>query len=66
MFQYWWKHERHVKIDKLWMSIAWMLPKTLVKWAFVRLTAHATTGQYEKTNTSELTVIEALNRWSVK
>lgn len=66
MLTYWWKHERHVKIEKLWMAIAWRLPKTLVMWCTVRLLAHATTGEYGATNPGELGAMEALSRWPAK
>ncbi len=49
--------------DKIWMWIVWKLPKTLIKWAAVRLMAHATTGQYGTCNTPSTTIIEALQRW---
>ena len=49
--------------DKIWMFIAWHLPKRLVMWASVRLMAHATTGKYAHTDTPSTTIIEALERW---
>ena len=49
--------------DKIWMWIAWHLPKNLVKWCAVRLMAHATTGQYSYVLTTKTTIIEALQRW---
>lgn len=59
MLKYWWL----VKKDKLQMWCAWHLPKWLVKWAAVRLMAHATTGEYSSTVVPELTGMEALKRW---
>ena len=49
--------------DKVWMWIAWHLPKELVKWCAIRLMAHATTGQYGQVNTTKTTIIESLQRW---
>lgn len=49
--------------DKIQMAIAWKLPKWLVKWAAVRLIAHATTGKYGSTVVPDLSAMEALNRW---
>ena len=49
--------------DKMQMAIAYRLPKWLVKWAAIRLIAHATTGKYGNTVVSDLNVMEALNRW---
>ncbi len=49
--------------ERIWMAIAWRLPKQLVKWAAVRLVASATQQpDYTKT-VPELTAIEALQRW---
>jgi len=45
------------------MWIAWRLPKWLVKWAAVRLIAHATAGEYSTTIVPELRVMDALKRW---
>ncbi len=50
-------------LERFWMFIAWHLPKELVKWAAVRLMAHATTGRYGHVNTTTTTIIEALQRW---
>lgn len=52
-----------MKKDKIQMWFAWGLPKWLVKWAAVRLAAHATTGKYGATIVPELTVMDALKRW---
>ena len=49
--------------DKIQMWIAWRLPKWLVKWAAVRLIAHATAGEYSTTIVPELRVMDALKRW---
>ena len=59
MLKYWW----NVKKEKLEMWIAWRLPKWLVKWAAVRLIAHATTGRYASTVAPELTAMDAMRRW---
>ncbi len=48
---------------KLYIFIAWMLPKELVKWCAVRLFAHATVGEYKNTIVPELTAMDALKRW---
>lgn len=49
--------------EKFWMWLAWRLPRVLVKWAAVRLGAHATTGDYSDTVVPELTFMDALKRW---
>lgn len=35
--------------DNLAKRVAWLLPKRVVLWAYVRVGAHATTGEYENT-----------------
>lgn len=50
-------------LDNLCISIAWILPKRLVKWAFIRVVAGATTGRYCHTVLPDLNVVEALKRW---
>lgn len=49
--------------DKLRLGVACCLPQWLVYWSFIRLVAFATTGKYQKTDTFQLTCIEALRRW---
>lgn len=49
--------------EKVWMWLAWHLPRTLVYWCAVRLMAHATTGKYGETIVPDLTCLQALNRW---
>ena len=43
--------------------LAWRLPRTLVKWAYIRVAAHATTGKHENTVVPELSMMDALRRW---
>lgn len=45
------------------MKIAWLLPKQIAMWAYIRVGAHATTGEYDSTNPTELGMMEALERW---
>lgn len=63
MFSYWWKHYRHVQVEKALNWIVWKLPKRLIYLASVRLMAHATTGKHNTTNPGELSTVEALRRW---
>jgi len=50
--------------EKLQMWIAWKLPHWLVKWAAVRLMAHATQGEHSGVIVPELTAMDALKRWA--
>ena len=45
------------------MSIAWHMPKWLVKWCAVRLGANAIQGKYSSQIIPELTFMNALKRW---
>jgi hypothetical protein len=49
--------------DKFTSWLAWHLPRFLVKWCYVRVAAHATTGRYGNTNPDRLGMMEALKRW---
>jgi hypothetical protein len=49
--------------EKAWMWLVWKLPETLIKWAAIRLIAHATTNKYAATVVPELTALDALGRW---
>jgi hypothetical protein len=50
-------------MDKFYQWVAWRLPKGLVKWCAIRVTAAATTGEYSDTVVPELTAMDALKRW---
>lgn len=49
--------------EKFWFWLAWRLPKKLVYFAAIRLTAFATQGDYSNTVVPELQAMEALKRW---
>lgn len=50
-------------MEKIAMWIAWKLPRCVVKWAAIRLVAHATQGKYSATVVPELTAMDAIQRW---
>lgn len=45
--------------------IAWLLPRRVAYWAFLRVAAHATVGPYSTQVVPDLTCIDALRRWEV-
>jgi len=49
--------------EKILIWLAWHMPKELVKWAAVRLMASATVNEYSDQIVSELTCLDALQRW---
>jgi len=55
-----WAHRRK---EQAQVAIAWKLPRWLVKWAAIRLMAHATTGRFSDQVVPELSCVDALRRW---
>ena len=58
------KYYRRKYTERLWLWFVWKLPESLIKWASIRLIAHATTGEYGNTVVPELSAMDALQRWS--
>ena len=50
--------------DKIWMWIAWRLPKALVSWCYIRVHAKATSGQYSHLHPDEVTWNQALKAFN--
>ena len=61
------RYEMRYELSKAWerfmVFLVWKLPKELVYWSAIRVSAHATTGQYSDQVVPELTVCDALKRW---
>lgn len=53
----------YVLRDETMLWCAHRLPRWLVRWATIRLIAHATVGKYGRTIVPELSAMEALKRW---
>ena len=49
--------------EKLQRRIAWMLPRSIIMWAYIRVVAHATTGKWSSQVVPELSAMDALERW---
>jgi len=49
--------------EKTVIWIAWHLPREVVKWAFIRAFAHASTGPCGNTHPDSLTYKEVYDRW---
>ena len=47
------------------MWVAWHLPRRLVMWSYYRVGAHATTGRYDNTDVTSLTMMDAIERWPI-
>lgn len=49
--------------EKLWIKLAWFIPKKLTYWASIRLMVNATVGEYSSQDVAALTCADALQRW---
>ncbi len=49
--------------DKICMWVAWHLPKRVVMWCAVRISAHASGPCYPHQIVPDLTVCDAVKRW---
>ena len=56
-----WRLTRIVEDAQMWL--VWRLPRWLVRWAVVRATLHATSGQRSNEVVPEVTAIEVMQRW---
>ena len=50
-------------LERLYIWVAWHLPKQLVMWCAVRVHTHAIAGQYSDQVVPELTAMDATKRW---
>ena len=57
------KYEARKQLERLLIKLVWHLPRHLVMWCYIRVAANATTGVYSNTVVTELTMMEALERW---
>ena len=64
--KYIWSDRRYLvnrRAEQVLRWLVWRLPKVVVMWCYIRVGAHATTGQYGNTVVTDLTMMEALKRW---
>ena len=61
--EYPWNHRIRIVKEKFWLWFVWLLPKELIKWAAVRMFAHATQGRYGDQIVPDLRAMDALQRW---
>ena len=65
--RYWWRYTRAAldrKREDFWIWLAWKLPLRLVYWCAVRVGAYASTGCWATQDRCELTLMEAIRRWT--
>lgn len=51
--------------EKIWIWIAWRLPKTLAMWCAYRLAAHASQGEYGHEAPDDISMMDMLKRWEI-
>lgn len=62
-FYYWW-FLRPAQLLRL--RFVYVLPRWLVYWCAIRLVAHATAGKHGAQLVSDMTAMDALDRWEKK
>jgi len=60
-----WPLKRKFTLEHFYSWLAWKLPRGLVRWAAVRLGAHATTGPWAGVVVPDLRFMDALRRWDL-
>ena len=51
-------------MDRLWSWLAGLLPKRLIYFSTIRVAVYGTTGKYSKQVVPDLSIMDALKRWS--
>lgn len=49
--------------EQFWLKLAWLLPKRLVMFAFYRVFANATAGEYGSEDPHNVTAFDVIRRW---
>ena len=57
------KHKARRVRERLFVWIAWHLPRDLVSWCYTRVGAEATTGKYSDVHPGDVKMMDALNQW---
>lgn len=52
-------------VERICREIAWLLPREIVTWAFVRVVSYATSGKYGDTVVPGILAMDALKRWQL-
>lgn len=61
-----WRYWMAKRAERVLLWFVWRLPRTLVMWCYIRVAAHATTGQFSNTVVPNLGMMDALQRWDVR
>lgn len=49
--------------ERVYIWIAWHLPKDLVMWCWYRVAAHATTGKFGHVHPGDVKMMDAIDTW---
>jgi hypothetical protein len=52
-------------MERVWMKLAWWMPRKLAYWCAVRVISYGTVGKYGSTIVPELKAMDALKRWEL-
>lgn len=50
-------------VEKLLIRVAWLLPRQLAYWAFIRVATHASVTDYSHREMESISVVEIVNAW---
>lgn len=63
-FRAWyWQSKWNDLSDRAWLAVARAMPRKLAYWCTIRVTAEATSGEYDGTIVPEIPAMEAARRW---
>jgi len=65
MIKYWLQCKWYRIKERVPVKIAWLLPRSIVYFAAIRVAAAATTGKWSNQIVPELTAMDALQRWDL-
>ena len=56
----------NMRIDKLIQAIVWRLPHRVMVWAFYRMLAYATQGEWSKEHPDDVSAWQVIQRWNTR
>lgn len=60
------KYEMEKVTERMFMWVAWMMPRKIAYWCAVRVMVHATQGEWSDQEVPALLAIDTLQRWEPK
>lgn len=59
------KYEYNKIKENVIRKFVWKLPRYLIMWCYIRVVAHATTGNFGNTIVPEISAMDVLKRWDI-